>query len=257
MKREALRHPKMLDLSSRLGISRTHAVGIVQVLLDWCADTTPQGNIGRWPDGAIARACEWTGEPEAFIEALVGSGWVDRCPRNRLVIHDLADHAEQWWKRKMEKLGLVFLTAEHSAEPTAEATAEPTAERSAPRDRTEPLLTKPKRRAAAVVFVPEILPTGFDTADVRIALENFLTYRVKIGKPYKTQDSVESLVKKWSRAGPESFTSAVETTIANGWQGLIEPNGKLNGKSSPEKPRPLEPHEFDQWDPYSPTGMRQ
>lgn len=116
MKREAYRHPKMMEFAALLGIPRPHAVGLIALLLDWCADVAPQGNIGKWSDATIAMACDWQGDPRTFIDALVESGWVDRCGKHRLVVHDLADHAEQWWRRKLEKLKLDFLAAEPAAE---------------------------------------------------------------------------------------------------------------------------------------------
>lgn len=111
MKRAAYRHPKMLDLASRLAIPRTQAIGIVEVLLDYTAEAAPQGNIGKWPDGAIAEACDWDGDPTIFVGALVEAGWLDRCARHRLVVHDLAHHAQSWWVAKLKKLGIDFVTA--------------------------------------------------------------------------------------------------------------------------------------------------
>lgn len=111
MKREAFNHPKMLDLAARLRVSRTHACGIVANLWNWSADTAPQGNIGKWTDGVIARACEWDGDEAEFIEALVSSGWVDRCAAHRLVIHDLEDHSPEWLKTKLKRAKKWFITA--------------------------------------------------------------------------------------------------------------------------------------------------
>lgn len=109
MKREALNHPKMLDLACRLGIPKEYARGIILTLLDWAADMAPQGNVGKWADGVIAMACGWQGDATKFVEALADAGWLDRCPVHRYIIHDLEDHAERWWKLKLQKLGLTFL----------------------------------------------------------------------------------------------------------------------------------------------------
>ena len=111
VKREAYRHPKMHDLASRLGIPLCHAAGLVQFMLDFTADNACQGNIGKWPNGAIARGSEWQGNADALISALVESGWLDICPVHRLVVHDLSDHAEQWWKNKLAKMGKTFIAA--------------------------------------------------------------------------------------------------------------------------------------------------
>jgi len=111
MKREAFNHPKMLDLAARLAVSRTHACGIVANLWNWAADTAPQGNIGKWSDGVIARAMEWDGDAMEFVTALVEAGWVDRCTEHRLVIHDLEDHSPEWLKTKLKRTKKWFYKA--------------------------------------------------------------------------------------------------------------------------------------------------
>ncbi len=161
MKRETLRHPKTYDLAARLGVNRAEALGYLTLLWDFAADFAPQGNIGKWPNGAIARACEWQGEPDKFIQSLIDSGWLDEHPdpQHRLVIHDVADHAEQWWKQKLTKLGVSFIesvTAAEATEPgsvrstvtTAEAT-EPGSVNStvavASRDQSNPIQSNPNQ----------------------------------------------------------------------------------------------------------------
>jgi hypothetical protein len=158
MKREALRHPKTYDLASRLDCGRPAALGYLTLLWDYTAEVAIQGDIGKWPDGSIARACEWEGDPHNFVDALIASGWVDRSERYRLVIHDWTDHCERWVKAKAAKLGVSLISSEtgtngtleptterssETLEPTVEPTAEGTVERSPPRDRTEPNQTKP------------------------------------------------------------------------------------------------------------------
>lgn len=145
MKRDALNHPKMLDLASRLDISRAQAIGIMTLLFDFTATYAAQGDIGKLRNGAIARACEWMTDADSFIAALVDSGWLDRDEKHRLVVHDWSDHCEQWVKLKLQKLNLEFLpksrvqgTAEDSAEDSAERSIEPSAEASASRDLAKP-----------------------------------------------------------------------------------------------------------------------
>jgi len=161
MKRDALNHPKMLDLAARLDVNRAQAIGIVTLLFDFTSQYAPQGDVGKHRDGAIARACEWMGSPVEFIDALVESGWIDKSENHRLRIHDWHEHCEQWVKLKLQKLNLDFLAeyrgqlpqgtanvrglsiAEPIADRIAEGTAEPTAEASASRDLAYPSLAKP------------------------------------------------------------------------------------------------------------------
>jgi hypothetical protein len=151
MKRETLRHPKLYDLMARLDCSRPTALGYLDLLWDNAADIAPQGDIGKWPNGAIARSCDWTGNADQFVEALIEAGWLDRSEEFRLVIHDWADHCQNWLRMKLQKLGLTIVSNDRSgtieaAKATEAATAEPSAERDAERsrpcDQTEPIQTK-------------------------------------------------------------------------------------------------------------------
>lgn len=246
MKREAINHPKMLDLAARLNIVPAHAVGIITKLLNWCADMTPQGNIGRWPDGAIAVACDWSRDPAQFVAALVDAGWVDRCAKHRLVFHDLGDHAEQWWKRKMEKLGLKFITAERTAEPSAERSAEPTAERSASRDLTKPNqtssnLTKPKAARPKFTIDDVTFPEPLDTPEARKAATEWIEHKRQRREAYASPESFEKKLAEWSTAGSVAFVEAVNSSIGNNYQGIFAPRKEANGNRRNE-PGPGQRH---------------
>jgi len=110
MLRATLRHPKTLDLAARLGCSRPEALGFLELIWDYAREFAPQGDIGKWPDGSIARACDWMEDPEEFIDAMVAAGWLDRDPTHRLMIHDWGDHCERWVKSKLKSLGLSLAT---------------------------------------------------------------------------------------------------------------------------------------------------
>ena len=139
MKRETLRHPKTYDLASRLGCSRPEALGYLTLLWDHVTEVAPRGDIGKWPDGAIAGACDYSGNAELFVEALVEAGWLERNERHRLIVHDWPDHCERWVKAKLLKLKLEFIDCyAGNVVATVEPTAEHPAEASPPRDRTEP-----------------------------------------------------------------------------------------------------------------------
>lgn len=109
MKRGATDHPKVFALADALALPQYAAVGIVESLYHWCARYAPRGDIGRWPDAAIARGIGWTGEPGALVSALVQTGWLDT-PDNgpRLVLHQIAEHADEAWKKNLARNGLTF-----------------------------------------------------------------------------------------------------------------------------------------------------
>lgn len=138
MKRDALTHPKMLDLASTLAIPRAQAIGIMNLLWDQCATFAPRGDLGKLRNGAIARGCDWQGDADEFIQALLDTGWLEAHDSHRLIVHDWPDHCEQWVRLKLTRLKMTFLecyrTAEGSATATAEASAESSADASASRD---------------------------------------------------------------------------------------------------------------------------
>ena len=113
MKRDALKHPKMLDLAARLGITHAQAIGHVTMLIDWVIDYATQGDIGKWPNGSIARGAGWDTSqdtsPDEFVTALVASGWLDEHETHRIIVHDWPDHAERFVRSKLASQGKEFL----------------------------------------------------------------------------------------------------------------------------------------------------
>jgi hypothetical protein len=110
LKLDALDHPKTFDLAARLEVELPTAIGHLELLWAFTGKQSPQGNIGKWPNGAIARACVWNSDPEKFITALLDSGFIDSHQTYRLLIHDWPEHAPRWVKSKLKTLGLSFLS---------------------------------------------------------------------------------------------------------------------------------------------------
>ena len=121
MRRAALRHPKTLAVAALLGVPRTHALGILEVLFDWAADMAPQGNIGKWPNIVLAGAVEWSGDADQLVSALTEAGYLRADPTHRLVINDWHEHCENWVRSKLKAANLPFLTIkEEVKEPVKE-----------------------------------------------------------------------------------------------------------------------------------------
>lgn len=121
MKLDALDHPKTFDFAARLQVSRPTAIGHLELLWAFTGKQAAQGNIGKWPDGAIARACDWMGDPTVFISALVESGFLDRDDSFRLTVHDWSHHAPGWVRAKLKKLGTSFVG---SSEPPSDGSSD-------------------------------------------------------------------------------------------------------------------------------------
>lgn len=123
MKLDGLDHPKTLDFAARLSVSLPQAIGHLELLWAFVAQKTPQGNVGKWPDGSIARAAHWTDDPTVFVTALLESGFLDECEAHRLTVHDWAEHCPRWVTSKLSRAGLHICSGDCSAHYSAADTA--------------------------------------------------------------------------------------------------------------------------------------
>lgn len=106
---------KFKTLMRRLGFGLKETIGTLELLWASTIANAPDGAIGVLSDEEIAAECDWDGEPEVLIEALVGTGWVDRCPVHRLVIHDWEDHCPTFIRGNFKSAERSFAKA-HSGE---------------------------------------------------------------------------------------------------------------------------------------------
>jgi hypothetical protein len=83
---------KFRRLQRRLKTSTVITVGTLELLWITTARNAPQGDIGRFSNEEIAIACDWPGDPDELVNALVECGWLDCHDYCRLVVHDWAEH---------------------------------------------------------------------------------------------------------------------------------------------------------------------
>lgn len=68
-------------------------------------------------------------------------------------------------------------------------------------------------------------PDELDGRHARTAFSEWLEHRKQLRKPLKPL-AQDKLLKQWSGKGAERFVAAVDHSIANGWQGLFEPDNR-------------------------------
>lgn len=220
MKLEALDHPKTLDLAARLKVELPTAIGHLELLWAFTGKKASQGNVGKWPDGAIARACYWMGRPEDFILALRDSGFIDADSEHRFTVHDWHEHAPGWVRAKLKKLGLEFIS---TSETSSEQTSEPSSDES-----SEPSIQGKGReeKGREVEAMPPV-----DGLDLK-AWERWLDYRKQIRKPLK-QVSMPAAQQELAAFGSDQ-AAVVQQSIAQGWQGLFD---LKTSSAKPQKPK--------------------
>jgi len=102
LKRGTPNHPKTRALAAALGLPQYAAVGILEALWHFAAAYARRGDVGRHSDAALAAAIDWREGPGTLVDALVSTGWLDRCRCHRLRIHDWPEHADQTVRRTEE-----------------------------------------------------------------------------------------------------------------------------------------------------------
>jgi hypothetical protein len=109
MKRESIGHTKMKRLCRRLDLALWQSVGLLESIWHLTARQTPRGDIGKLSDEDIALGIDYRGDESRLIDALIGSGWLDRDPGGRLVVHDWADHADDAVHMRLARARLHFV----------------------------------------------------------------------------------------------------------------------------------------------------
>ncbi len=96
MKKGTPEHPKMIQLADKLDIPLPYAIGVMELLWHFTGQYAKHGNIGKYSNRLIADKMQWRGDHDKLINALVESGWVDVHEKHRLIVHDWAEHCDDY-----------------------------------------------------------------------------------------------------------------------------------------------------------------
>lgn len=235
MKRETFRHPKILDLAARLQCTRPEAIGYLTLLWDFTAEYAIQGDIGKHANGAITRACDYQGDPEKFIQALVDSRWLDADPDYRLLVHDWAEHCERWVKLKIQKIGKSFIKplTERSIEASTEEPVIDITEASPSCDQSNPNQSKPTGGASA--------PTLWD---VWLGIPG-------VGREDHARSHLGKLIKQYGEAAVAAAVAVVAVKKPAEPNAFLEGQLKANPKSGKREEWALIPREDEKLWPWA------
>ena len=103
MKHQTPDSMKFKRLQRRLGVPRVAVVGTLELLWIATQKNAPQGDIGRHTNEEIAIECDWEGDPDHLVAALIETGWLDECDNHRLVVHNWEKHAPGWVTRQLKR----------------------------------------------------------------------------------------------------------------------------------------------------------
>ena len=81
-------HNKVLDVADDLEIEVTQATGMMILIWLWALDNAPDGSLKNVRPRSLATAAQWTGDPDAFVEALKNAHFLDIEEDGSLYLHD-------------------------------------------------------------------------------------------------------------------------------------------------------------------------
>lgn len=80
-------HRKTLDAADLLNLPPVYVVGHMTAFWLWALDNVPSGRLGNIGSRTIARAAQWDGDAEMFVNAITDAGFLER-DGDGLTIHD-------------------------------------------------------------------------------------------------------------------------------------------------------------------------
>ena len=92
-------HPKTRKAARKLGVGAPQVIGHLHVLWYWCLTHRPDGRLDGMDSDDVADAAGWPDEGEAFVKAMVTSGWLDD-DNGTLAVHDWWDGAGKTIRRR-------------------------------------------------------------------------------------------------------------------------------------------------------------
>ena len=81
-------HRKVLAAADELEIDPAHMLGLIISFWLWALDNAPNGTLEGINNRMIARAAQWSGSPDVFVETMTHAGLLDEEQPGVLTIHD-------------------------------------------------------------------------------------------------------------------------------------------------------------------------
>lgn len=92
-------HRKLLAAADALEIEPPHMLGLLISFWLWALDNAPSGSLNGIGNRMMARAAQWNGDPDTFVEALTTAGLLKNTP-DGLEIHDWYEYTGKLLDRR-------------------------------------------------------------------------------------------------------------------------------------------------------------
>lgn len=249
VKHTAVYHPKMNRLMRLIGRSRPSTVGLMEMFWIWVGQYCPDGNLTKVVSD-IESAIEWDGNEGDFLEALIGSGFVDD-DNGRVVVHDWDDHCPEYIKKRRRRTTAADARTVDGQRPPMSALPNPTKP-----NLTQPNPTRPDQNnggaeaapSPSTTAKPQSAPSimwdqssgkwsGITTGDIESWVEAYPAVNVS------TQ-----LVRmcEWLKSNPSKAKRKMWRRFITNWLSRSQERGGDRDRDGP-KPEPKEKFDLDKW----------
>lgn len=210
---------KFKKLQRRLKLPRYATVGILESLWIATIKNAPAGDIGRFDNETIAIECDWDRDADELVDALVDCGWLDKCDKNRLVVHDWHDHAPYFVRGVVSKKGgFCSKVSEELKTDTTVGDISPPQTDTPVDDITgqQPNLTQPN------LTQPKDDPLSLLPDSIKGTVGSWIQYKLDNKKKY-TPIGLRSLVTRINKFcvshGEAAVIASFERSMSEEWQG--------------------------------------
>jgi hypothetical protein len=198
--------PEVLAIASSLKITPDEAFGLCFRFWRWCDSQLVDGNARHVTTSVIDALIGRHG----FADALIEVGWL-QARNGSLAIPNFDRHMTESAKQRALTAKRVSLHKKRKGNGAVTEHALPREEK-----RREEIREPPK---------PPSIPQALDTPEFRSAWQLWLLHRREIKHPLKPTQ-VAQQIKLLERLGVSASIELIENTIASGWRGLRDKNGK-------------------------------
>ncbi len=181
----------------------------------YAAEHQPDGDFSKYSASELARLLDYRKDASRMLQALTESGFLDADSQ----IHDWAEH-NAYHQTYSERAKKAARARWNTAQPdTAFSDTGKMKEKGIKKEKES------KHRQAMLADAPSILPSNLETPEFQAAWADWLQHRREIKRPL-TPTAAKGQLLKLADMGPERAIAALKHSIANGWQGIFEPQSE-------------------------------
>lgn len=207
-------HPKVVTLASQLSVTRAHTIGALHCAWGIADQHAGENGTVEMSAAALDSLCETPG----LAAAMVGIGWLV-VNGNSMQFVNYQEHNGETGKQRADNQRRQRLSRKRVTSVTEKCDRTVT--------RGEERREEKRRKKDSATTKEVVIPEGLNTPEFVAIWEEWL--RVKSGTKLKPESQIVQL-KRLAAIGPIRARECIESSIANGYQGLFPE--KFNGHRS-------------------------